>query len=82
MFFRVTKEHRENLAKGAKAHFVKCKDKIKDIQYKHIKSLKKKSNVSEDLIHSAQDQIVAIADSYVNEADKILTTKQNELLGK
>lgn len=80
--FRVTKEHRENLAKGAKAHFVKCKDKLKDIQNKYIKSLKKKSSVSEDTIHQAQEQIIAITDSYVKEAERILTAKQNELLGK
>lgn len=81
-FFRVTKEHRENLAKGAKSHFVKCKDKLRDIQNKLIKSLKKKDNVSEDTIFSAQEQIGAIADSYIKEAERILTAKQNELLGK
>lgn len=80
--FRVTTEHRENLAKGAKAHFVKCKDKIRDIQNKQIKSLKKKKTVSEDVIHSVQEQIVAIADSYISDAERILTAKQNELLGK
>lgn len=81
-FCRVTKEHRENLAKRAKAVFVKYKDKLKDVQNKEIKSLKKKTGISEDVIHSAQQQIMAITDSYVSEAEKLLLAKQNELLGK
>lgn len=82
MYSRITKEHREKLAKGAKAHFVKCKDKLRDIQNKQVKNLKKRTNVSEDIIHAAQEQIIAIADSYISEAEKILASKENELLGK
>lgn len=81
-YSRVTKDHRESLAKSAKAHFVKCKDRLREIQNRHVKSLKKRSNVSEDAIHAAQEQIVAITDSFIKEAENILSTKQNELLSK
>lgn len=48
--FRVTKEHRETLSKNAKALFIKCKDSIKDVQNKFIKSVKnkEKTGLSED----------------------------------
>lgn len=81
MYFSVTKEHRENLAKNAKALYVKCKDNIRDTQNKQIKSLKKKENVSKDVLHSIEEQLVALADTYIVEAEKVLETKQNELLG-
>lgn len=70
------------MVKGAKAHCVKCKDRLRDIQNKYIKTLKKnQSNVSDDIIHSAQEQVVAITETYMDEAEKILIAKQNELLG-
>lgn len=55
---------------------------MKDIQNKQIKDLKKKSKTSEDIVHMAQEQITALTDTYINEAEKIFTLKQNELLGK
>lgn len=58
MYFRVTKEHRENLIKGAKALFVKCKDNIKETQNKNIKILKDNDSLSIDLVHSLQDQVL------------------------
>lgn len=78
---KVTKEHRENLAKNAKALFIKCRDGIKDVQNLFIKKVKNQKEISVDLNHSLQKQIVAFGDTYVVEAEKILQTKQNELLG-
>ncbi|XP_065349395.1 ribosome-recycling factor, mitochondrial [Cloeon dipterum] len=78
----VTKEHREGLAKNAKALFIKGRDAIKDVQNKHIRSLKKASNVPEDTVFAAQQQITAMADKYVGEAEKMLQVKQAELIGK
>lgn len=78
----MTKEHRENLAKNAKQLFVKCKDHIKDLQNKEMKQLKKKDGVSEDSLRSVEQQIKAMADVYVGEAEKILEGKQKELTGK
>ncbi|XP_059477427.1 ribosome-recycling factor, mitochondrial [Neocloeon triangulifer] len=78
----VTKEHRENLAKNAKSLFIKGRDNIKEVQNKYVRNLKKAAGVSEDLIFGAQQQITAIADKYVGEAEKMLQTKQEELVGK
>ncbi|XP_017465862.1 PREDICTED: ribosome-recycling factor, mitochondrial [Rhagoletis zephyria] len=79
---KVTKEHRENLAKNAKALFIKYRDAIRDIQNNNIKKLKKQTDISKDDIFAIQTQLTAIADKYVEEADKLLTTKQKELLGE
>lgn len=82
LIFRVTKEHRENLAKNAKQLFIKCKDSVRDLQTKQAKSLKKKEGVSEDSIRNAEKQIITIADGFIHQAEEILKTKQSELLGK
>ncbi|KAF4517799.1 hypothetical protein B566_EDAN003004 [Ephemera danica] len=79
---QVTREHRENLARNAKALFVKCRDAVKDVQNKFLRNVKKKSDVSEDLSHDVQSQVITIADQYVEQADKMLHSKQSELLGK
>uniref|UniRef100_A0A182N7G1 Ribosome-recycling factor, mitochondrial n=1 Tax=Anopheles dirus TaxID=7168 RepID=A0A182N7G1_9DIPT len=78
---KVTREHREGLAKNAKVLFVKCRDRIKDAQNQTIKKLKKQPNVSEDEAFQAQTQITAIADGFVKEAEKLMEQKQAELLG-
>jgi ribosome recycling factor len=79
---KVTKEHRENLAKNAKTLYIKCRDSIKDIQNNHVKKVKKHQEISIDLNHQVQNQITAIADNYIHEAEKLLVTKQSELLGE
>lgn len=77
---KITKEHRENLAKNAKALFIKCRDGVKDAQNNHLKKLKSNKEISSDLNHQLQNQIIAIADEYIVEADKLLQSKQSELL--
>lgn len=77
---KVTKEHREMLAKNAKAIFIKCRDGIKDVQNDFIKKVKRKADISTDLNHQVQGQIVAIGNNYIAEAEKLLAHKQHELL--
>lgn len=60
--------------------YIKCRDNIKDVQNKYIKEAKRKTNVSEDLIRNAQNQIQAQANKFIMDAEKILETKQKELL--
>lgn len=79
---KVTKEHREALAKSAKALYINCRDAIKDIQNDYIKKNKKQTSVSEDLVFTVNKQIIALCEEYVNEAKKIYETKHNELLNK
>ncbi|XP_058125636.1 ribosome-recycling factor, mitochondrial [Anopheles ziemanni] len=80
---KVTREHREGLARNAKALYIKCRDRIKDAQNQSIKKLKKQpgSGVSEDDAFQAQAQITAIAEGFIKEAEKIMESKQSELLG-
>uniref|UniRef100_A0A1I8P6V6 Ribosome-recycling factor, mitochondrial n=1 Tax=Stomoxys calcitrans TaxID=35570 RepID=A0A1I8P6V6_STOCA len=78
---KVTKEHREKLSKNAKNLFTKYRDTIKDIQNNSIKKLKKQTDISKDDMFSVQNQLTAVADQYIAEADKILQTKQKELIG-
>ncbi|XP_063215513.1 ribosome-recycling factor, mitochondrial [Bacillus rossius redtenbacheri] len=79
---KVTREHRENLAKNAKTLFIKCRDSIKDVQNKYVKAVKNNKTISEDLSYSCQEQIIALADQYIQAAEKILEEKQAELIGK
>lgn len=76
---KVTKEHRENLAKNAKALYIKCRDTLKDLQNQTIKKVKNKK-ISEDEIYMVQNQITTMTNNYVNEANKMLEAKQKELL--
>ncbi|GAB0098626.1 Ribosome recycling factor [Sergentomyia squamirostris] len=78
----VTKEHRENLAKGAKALFVKCRDTIRTAQNDTVKKIKRSSDISEDDSFSIQHQLVALGDKFVAEAEKIHEIKHKELLGE
>ncbi|XP_062550187.1 ribosome-recycling factor, mitochondrial [Armigeres subalbatus] len=78
---KVTREHREGLAKNAKSLFIKCRDSIKDAQNQTIKKVKKQANISEDVNFQVQAQVTAIANGYIKEAEKMLEIKQGELLG-
>lgn len=78
---KVTREHRENLAKNAKTLFTKCKDSIRDSQNNTIKKVKRKSELSNDDVYSIQNQVTAIADKYITEAEKLLENKSAELVG-
>lgn len=79
---KVTKEHREALAKNAKALYIKCRDALKDVQNDFIKKVKKQTGVSEDLVFNVTKQISALCDEYQNQAKSIYETKHNELVGK
>lgn len=78
---KITKEHREQLAKNAKQLHVKCRDGIKDAQNGVIRKLKKDKEIASDENHSAQLLVLQSGDKYLAEADKLLLVKQAELLG-
>ena len=78
---KITKEHRENLSKNAKTLFIKCRDALKDIQNQYIKKAKKQTEISSDLNHQVQAQIVTVTENFIGEAEKLLGNKQGELLG-
>lgn len=80
---RVTHEHREMLAKNAKALYDKTKEKIRHIQNNFDRELKRaKQSHSEDLIYNMHDTVLATAKTYAQKAHDIMETKQQELLSK
>lgn len=79
---KVTKEHRESLAKNAKALYIKCRDVVKDIQNDYIKKVKKQNGVSEDLVFNVTKQITVMCEEFQNQAKNIYEAKHNELVGK
>ena len=80
---RVTHEHREMLAKNAKALCDKTKDILRNIQNKYDSELKKaKQTHSANLIHSLHEAVLATAKTYMDKAHDIMEAKQQELLNK
>lgn len=79
---KVTREHRESLAKLAKQSTNKSKEALRKVRSKSISQVKKfKSKVSEDTIWLLEKQIQQMADSAAAEMDKLLAAKTKELLG-
>ncbi|XP_074701987.1 ribosome-recycling factor, mitochondrial [Strix aluco] len=79
---KVTREHRENLAKLAKQSTNKSKEALRKVRSKSINQIKKfKNQVSEDTIWMLEKQIQQMADSTTAEMDKLLAAKTKELLG-
>ncbi|XP_054711314.1 ribosome-recycling factor, mitochondrial-like [Uloborus diversus] len=78
---KLTREHRETLAKNARTLFVKAKDDIRAVQNQYMKEAKRKTDLSEDLVFATVNQIMAIAEQCNGELEKLMKTKQKELLG-
>nr|XP_005299478.1 ribosome-recycling factor, mitochondrial isoform X1 [Chrysemys picta bellii] len=79
---KVTREHRENLAKLAKQLTNKAKDSLRKVRSNAVNHVKKaKSTVSEDTIKLVEKQIQQMADDTAAEMDKLLAGKTKELLG-
>uniref|UniRef100_A0A224Z081 Ribosome-recycling factor, mitochondrial n=1 Tax=Rhipicephalus zambeziensis TaxID=60191 RepID=A0A224Z081_9ACAR len=80
---KITKEHRESLAKNAKTLFNKAKEDLLSIERKYIKEIQKnKQNVSEDLSYNATLQVKMEIENTVNKADAMTKAKQQDLLGE
>lgn len=80
---KVTREHREDLAKNAKVLCEKTKEKLRNIQNNFTRDLKKgKVEHSEDLIFNIQEMILITTKKYIDEAEALMTAKQLDLLGK
>lgn len=77
---QMTREHREGMAKNAKALYIKYRDQIKNIQNEFIRKIKNNSSITQDDSHAAQAQLTAIASEFMVQAEKIFEKKQKELL--
>ncbi|XP_075295901.1 ribosome-recycling factor, mitochondrial [Opisthocomus hoazin] len=79
---KVTREHRENLAKLAKQSTNKSKEALRKVRSKSVNQIKKfKNKVSEDTLWLLEKQIQQMADDAAAEMDKLLAAKTKELLG-
>ncbi|KAF7418545.1 hypothetical protein HZH68_001198 [Vespula germanica] len=78
---KVTKEYRENLSKSAKSFFIKCRDDIKDIRTQYVKKVKNVDKLPQDVSLRVQGYIEVFTNQYIEKAEKILETKQKELMG-
>ncbi|XP_064457753.1 ribosome-recycling factor, mitochondrial-like [Ornithodoros turicata] len=80
---KMTKEHRENLSKNAKALFTKTKEEVLASERKYAKEIQKnKQGVSEDTVYNATLQVKAEAENTISQAETMMKTKQKELLGE
>jgi len=78
---RITREHREGLAKNAKALADKTKDKLRNIQNNYDRELKKaKEEHSADLVFNLHETILSTAKTYFQKVDDLTLAKQRELL--
>ena len=80
---RVTKEHRENLAKTAKKLCNDTKLAIRNVRQKYVNHVKKrKEGTSKDTIFQLEKQIQQIMEESNGSAEQLLAAKTKELLGK
>ncbi|KAJ4926164.1 hypothetical protein JOQ06_008347 [Pogonophryne albipinna] len=79
---KVTREHRENLAKLAKQFGNKAKDSLRKVRSNAVTQVKKtKDAQSEDTLRLVEKQIQQMADNMALDIDKQLAAKTKELLG-
>ncbi|CAG0884374.1 unnamed protein product [Cyprideis torosa] len=77
---RVTREHREHLAKNAKTLLNSTKDRIRRTENTFQKDCKKQTNKSADLLFEVSHMVHAIAEEYCKQAEELMLKKQKELL--
>lgn len=79
---KVTREHRENLAKLAKQFCNKAKESLRRVRSGAVSQLKReKDRVSEDTIRLIEKQVQQMTESFTADIEKQLATKTKELLG-
>ncbi|KAJ7986917.1 hypothetical protein DPEC_G00333360 [Dallia pectoralis] len=79
---KVTREHRENLAKLAKQFSNKAKESLRRVRSTAVSQVKKaKDTVSEDTLRLVEKQVDQMAESFSADVEKQLATKTKELLG-
>lgn len=78
---KVTKEYRESLSKSAKSFYIKCRDDMKEVRTEYIKKVKNVNKLPQDVSLRVQGYIDVYTNQYIEKAEKILETKQKELMG-
>ncbi len=80
---KVTREHREQMAKNAKTLYNDTKTKLNHVEGKFLRDVKKvEKSHPEDLIRDVKAIIVQKTQEYSHLAEEFMKTKQKELLGE
>uniref|UniRef100_A0A0B6ZY78 Ribosome-recycling factor, mitochondrial n=1 Tax=Arion vulgaris TaxID=1028688 RepID=A0A0B6ZY78_9EUPU len=79
---KVTKEHRENMAKNAKSLSEKSKKHLRDVYSKYSKKIKNvKEGHPSDIVSAADDMVQDLMHEMTNKVEEMTTAKQQELMG-
>jgi len=79
----LTSERRQQLVKLVKKQSEECKVSIRNVRRdinEKLKQSEKKHDISEDEGHKGQDEVQKITDKLVAEVDKIVQTKEKDIL--
>ncbi|CAL1538194.1 unnamed protein product [Lymnaea stagnalis] len=78
---KVTREHRETLAKNAKLQSEKSKKHLRDVFSKYSKKIKSRDGFSADDLSAAEDMVKDLMHEVLNQIDEMTIAKQEELMG-
>ena len=81
---QLTEERRKDLVRIAKKGAEEGKISIRNIRRdanEKLKQAEKASEISEDMMHDAQEEIQHITDEYIKKVDDILAIKEKEIMG-
>jgi len=79
----LTEERRKDLVKVVRKMAEECKIKLRNARRdanEQLKELKKDSELSEDELYSAQEDVQKTTDKYIEKTDKILSAKEKEIM--
>ena len=80
---QLTEERRKELAKQVKKMAEESKVKLRNERRdanEGLKDLKKNSKITEDELHGSQDEVQKMTDKYIEKVDKLLATKEKEIM--
>jgi ribosome recycling factor len=80
---QLTEERRKELVKVVKKMAEEGKVKLRNARRdanEELKSLKKNNKMAEDELFAAQEEVQKLTDQYIEKTDKILATKEKEIM--
>jgi ribosome recycling factor len=80
---QLTEERRKEIAKTVKKMAEEGKIKLRNARRdanEEFKALKKNNKISEDELFTAQEEVQKLTDQYIEKTDKILATKEKEIM--
>ena len=79
---KVTKEHREKMAKGVRQKFIESKEGLRKIQNRLVTSIPDTEGLTKDQVLNLKELAQMMNQHFVAEAEKIMTAKQKEVKGE